>query len=529
MIEIVEKIVAAVVVSCLLCLSTVKMLGVMQQGAYKNTAFWRWLKRKNNLLFNRLAVLSLCLALATAVTALCFSFLGKEWALFCTSVPFLALLLVFGKADGKYALKVPATRTGRYLRLFGVYCLYTAILSYILISGLTFLAEWNGSQLYGLIAYVPFAVMPMTLPVLLCLANLTTRPFENGRNKKFVKRAGQVLDEAKILTVGIVGSYGKTSVKNILKSILSEKYTVVVTPHSFNTPTGIARTVFSEDFEGKEVFIAEMGARKAGDIKELCTLVKPNYGVFTGVCRQHIETFGSLDNVYKEKSEIFNCGAKKVVCGNSLRGRVGEQTDGITFACEVENLRLQGVETAFTLFLGGERVEVQTKLLGRSGAEDIAIAATLAYEMGLTVEEIQRGIAKIEPIPHRLQLIQSNGVYILDDGYNCNVVGAKAALEVLGLFEGRKCVVTPGIIECGILEEELNGELGKAIAGGNFDKVILVGDTLVSAVKDGYQTAGGDLERVCTVKTLGAAQALLGEWIQEGDCVLFLNDLPDTY
>lgn len=529
MIEILERVIAALVVSCLLCLSTVKMLGVMQQGAYKNTAFWRWLKRKNNLLFNRLAVLSLCLALATAVTALCFSFLGEEWALLCSAVPFLVLLLIFGKADGKYALKVPATRTGRYLRLFGVYCLYTAILSYVLIAGLTFLAEWNGSLLYGLIAYVPFAVMPMLLPVLLCLANLTTRPFENRRNNKFVKWAGQVLDEAEMITVGVVGSYGKTSVKNILKTILSEKYSVVVTPRSFNTPTGIARTVFSAGFASKQVFIAEMGARKAGDIQELCSIVKPSYGVFTGVCRQHIETFGSLDNVYKEKSEIFKCGAKKIVCGNSLRARAGEETDSVKYACEVENLHLQGTETAFTLTLGGEKVEVQTKLLGRSGAEDIAIAATLAYEMGLTVEEIKNGIAKIEPIPHRLQLIQSNGVYILDDGYNCNIVGAKAALEVLSLFEGRKCVVTPGIIECGILEEELNGELGKSIAEGNFDKVIFVGDTLVGAVKEGYQAAGGDKEKVVTVKTLGNAQTLLGEWIQTGDCVLFLNDLPDTY
>ena len=529
MIEIVEKIVASVVVSLLLCLSTVKMLGIMQQGAYKNTAFWKWLKRKDNLLFNRLAVLSLCLALATTVTSLCFSFLGVEWALLCSALPFFVLLLVFGKADGRFALKVPATRTGRYLRLIGVYCLYTAILSYAFISGLYFLAVWNGSALYHLIAYVPFAVMPMLLPALLCLANLTTRPFENARNAKFVKRAGQVLDEAQMITVGVVGSYGKTTVKNLLKTILSEKYTVVVTPSSFNTPTGIARTVFSEDFANKKVFIAEMGARKAGDIKELCAIVKPNYGVFTGVCRQHIETFGSLDNVYKEKSEILACGAKKIVCGNSLKERVGEPTDGVTFACEVENLRLDGTQTAFTLTLGEEKIEVLTALLGRSGAEDIALAATLAYEMGLTVEEIQRGIAKIQPIPHRLQLIQENGVYILDDGYNCNIIGAKSALEVLSMFHGRKCVVTPGIIECGILERELNGELGKTIAKGSYDKVILVGDTLVGAVKDGYVAEKGNTEKLSTVKTLGEAQTLLSEWIQEGDCVLFLNDLPDAY
>ena len=529
MIEVVEKVVAAVVVSCLLCLSTVKMLGVMQQGAYKNTAFWRWLKRKNNLLFNRLSVLALCLALASAVTSLCFSFLGVELALLCSAVPFLALLLVFGKADGKYALKVPATRTGRYLRVFGVYCLYTAILSYLLISALAFLAEWNGSTLYAYIAYVPFSAMPLFLPALLCLANLTTRPFENRRNKKFVECAAQALDETNMITVGVVGSYGKTSVKNILKAILSEKYSVVITPESFNTPTGIARTVFSAGFASKQVFVAEMGARKAGDIKELCEIVKPDYGVFTGVCRQHIETFGSLDNVYKEKSELLKCGAKKVVCGRSLAERVGEETESIKYASEVTNLRLEGTQTVFSLQIGGEEIVVKTKLLGRSGAEDIALAATLAYEMGLTVQEIQKGIAKIEPIPHRLQLIESGGAYILDDGYNCNVVGARSALEVLGLFEGRKCVVTPGIIECGILEEELNGELGKAIAKGNFDKVILVGDTLVGAVKSGYLKEGGDERALTTVKTLGDAQNLLAEWIQAGDCVLFLNDLPDTY
>jgi hypothetical protein len=172
MIEVTEKIVAALVVSCLLCLSTVKMLGVMQQGAYKNAAFFKWLKRKDNLFFNRLAVLSLCLALASAITSLCFSFLGVEWAHVCSAIPFLGLLFIFWKADGKYALKVPATRTGRYLRLFGVYYLCTAIGSYAFISLLSLLAVYNGSTLYNLIAYTPFAVMPILLPMLLSLANI---------------------------------------------------------------------------------------------------------------------------------------------------------------------------------------------------------------------------------------------------------------------------------------------------------------------------------------------------------------------
>jgi UDP-N-acetylmuramoyl-tripeptide--D-alanyl-D-alanine ligase len=326
-----------------------------------------------------------------------------------------------------------------------------------------------------------------------------------------------------------VGSYGKTSVKNILKTILSEKYSVVATPSSFNTPGGIARTVCSAEFADKEIFIAEMGARKRGDIQELCTLVQPTYGIFTGVCRQHIETFGSLENVYEEKSEILKCGAKKVVCSGSLKEYIPDEQQNAVYACGVEDLHLEGRKTAFTLLLGEEKMAVKTALLGRTAAENISLAATLAFEMGLTKEEIARGIEKLEQVPHRLELIENQGVYILDDAYNCNIVGASSALEVLGLFEGGKCVVTPGIVECGILEEELNGELGKRIAEGNFDKVILVGDTLVGAVKDGYVSAGGRVENLSVVKTLGGAQALIAEWVQKGDCVLFLNDLPDVY
>ena len=529
MIEIVQKMSAAVFISCLLCLSTMKMLGAMQQGGYKTESFWRWLRRKDNLLMNRLAVLALCLALASAVTSLCFSFLGRTAALVCSAFPFLFLLWLFSEVDGRYALKVASKRTGRYMRLFAIYHFYTALLSYLLITVLTFLAKWNGSDLYALVAYVPFAVMPLFLPLLLSLANATTRPFENKRNEKFVKRAEQVLRQSQATCIGVVGSYGKTSVKNILKTILSERYSVVATPSSFNTPGGIARTVCSAEFADKEIFIAEMGARKIGDIAELCTLVQPTYGIFTGVCRQHIETFGSIENVYEEKSEILKCGAKKVVCSGSLQAHISNGQEGVVYACGVENLHLEGTKTAFTLLLGDEKIEVKTALLGRTAAENISLAATLAYEMGLTKEEIVNGIAKLTQVPHRLELIETQGVYILDDAYNCNIVGASSALEVLGLFEGRKCVVTPGIVESGILEEELNGELGKRIAEGNFDKIILVGDTLVGAVKDGYTSAGGKAENISVVKTLGGAQSLIAQWIQKGDCVLFLNDLPDVY
>lgn len=528
------RIVASVVCACLFCCASIKLLGAMQQSGYKNGVFLRWLKRKDNMFFNRLAVLALCLFLSAAVVALCFSFLGTRAALLISAIPFLGFVIAFGFVDGKYALKVQTTRTGRLCRLFGAYLFVVALVCYLLIALLWFLAKLNGSAIYALIAYAPFAVMPLLLPFLLCPANSIDGVFENARNEKFVKRAGQVLDESKIIRVAIVGSYGKTSVKNIVKTLLSEKYTVVETPQSYNTPIGIAKTVLSENFKEKQVFIAELGARKRGDIAELCRLVKPDYAIFTGVCEQHIATFGSLENVWKEKSEILRCGVKKAVCGVGVMPWAKEEFGGlenvwIADGTEGKNVCLCATETRFTLTVGGKEIEAKIPLLGGAAVENVALAARLAYEMGLTAEEIERGVSKLQPIPHRLQLIENGGAYILDDGYNCNPRGAREAIAALSRFEGRKCVVTPGIVECGVLERSVNEGLGKTIAEAGLDKVILVGDTLVGAVKAGYTEAGGSAGALQTVKTLDEAQTALGEWVMAGDAVLFLNDLPDVY
>ena len=529
-----ERIIISLVATALACLSTRKTLGAMQQSGYKNRVFWRWLRRRDNLQFNRLCVLALCLALASAITSLCFSFLGEKGALTFSFAVYFALYIAYLYSDQKYALKVGLKPSGRTNRLFLAYLFWTACVSYILIAGLDALLVLNGSKLYALIAFVPFAVLPILLPFMLCFANFTIGWAENLRNEKFVKRAGQVLDETKIIRIGVVGSYGKTSVKNVLKTLLEEKYSVVATPESYNTPIGIAKTVFSSDFAGKEIFIAEMGARKEGDISELCALVKPDYALFTGVCKQHVETFGSEENVWKEKSEILRYPVKKAVCGAGVKGYVnGEGFDEnkvvVLDESTAKDTELTATKTRFTIKLNGKEIQGETSLLGASAVENIALAAALCLELGLSVEEIEKGIGNLQPIPHRLQLIEANGVYILDDGYNANPKGAKEAISALQRFSGRKCIVTPGIVECGILEEELNAELGANIANAKLDKVVLVGETLVTAVKSGYVKAGGDASALETVKTLCLAQDVLKDWLKEGDAVLFLNDLPDVY
>ncbi len=530
--EVVLRMVAGAITACLLCFFTVKMLGAMQQSGYKTGNFFRWLTRKDNLQFNRLAVLSLCLTLVSAVTPLCFSFLGERAALLIAVIPFFGLLFAYGYADSKFALKVPLKRTGRAMRLLAVYWLFTACAAYLLIAAFAAFSALSDSFLYGLLQYAPVGILPALLPFLLIGANAFTSIFEELRNKRFIKWAGLTLERSGVIRIGIVGSYGKTSVKNILKTMLSEKYSVIATPESYNTPIGIAKTVLSNECEGKQIFIAEMGARKKGDIAELCALVKPDYALFTGICEQHIQSFGSLENVWAEKSEIVKCGAKKVVCGGSLKERLEVEFAGeesIIIEDGVGEVHLGAIATAFELNLYGEKIQVKTKLLGKAAVENIRLAAKLCQELGLTAEEIVRGIEKIEPIPHRLQLLEQNGVYILDDGYNCNPKSAQEAIKALQRFGGRQCIVTPGIVECGVLEEAINQELGASIAKANFDKVIFVGETLIGAVKSGYESANGDMQKCVSVKTLDSAKEELSTWLQEGDAVLFLNDLPDVY
>ena len=529
MIELMLQIIATVVCTALFVWATKKWLGAIQQGGYKNGAFWGWFSQKENMFFNRLCVLAYSIALSVCVAVLCFSFLGTRIAQLISAIPFLVFTLTFLYSDRKYALKVPVHYTGRAVRLYTVYAVLTATFFFGAIRLLGFLSGINGSALYAVIAYVPFAVAILCLPLIFTLANAITSPFENARNAKFVKRAGQVLGQTQIIRVGVVGSYGKTSVKNIVKTLLEEKYSVVCTPASYNTPMGIAKTVFSTEFAEKQVFIAEMGARKKGDIKELCALVKPDFAVFTGVCRQHLQTFGNEQNVLAEKSEIIKSGAR-TVCAESLKGRVDE-VENVRFVngAWVENVDLQATQTKFTLTLGENKVDVCVPLLGDSAVENVVLGVTLALEMGLTLEEIKNGLAKLQPVAHRLQLIENGGVYILDDAYNANEKGARTAIQALGRFNGRKCMVTPGIVECGILQTQLNETLGEEIAKANLDKVIIVGETLVGAVKNGYLKAGGVKENLTAVKTLKLAQEQLKDWLTVGDAVLFLNDLPDVY
>jgi len=539
------RIVSALVCACFFTVATLKLAGVAQQAGYRSGGIGRWLCRKGNVFMVRMLSWTLLLAFSVVVTSLAFSFVGEEYALIISAVPFLGFSLMACIVDSKFVLKVPVKYTGRVKRLVAVYFLLVACVTYAVIAVCSFVFDFTSAYagdyrwLYGLLRYAPVAILPVLLPLIFMLANLILYPFEGLHNRRFVKKAEGKLAEKEGLKVAIVGSYGKTSVKQILRTILSQKYAVCATPASFNTPMGIAKTVFGGDFDDCQVFIAEMGARKKGDVKVLAEAVKPDYAIFTGVCAQHIATFRSLDGVKEEKCEILRCGAKKVVCGATLKEDIAAQFDALTkeqkesvlFVTgeEIQDLQLLFNGTKFNLAIGEETYAVDVPLLGKHSAENISLCVMLAKEMGLTKEEIEKGLAALQPVEHRLQLIEENGVYIVDDAYNANERGAMEAIDALCRFEGRKIIVTPGLVETGVLEAALCEKLGNKLAAANLDKIILVGDTLVAPVKKAYEAAGGDKDKMSVVFSLEKAKGILAEELAQGDAVLFLNDLPDVY
>ena len=507
-----------------LALCSLRAQGILQQENYAGGAMVRWCFKKGNLEGRRFSLLALSLALLTALFNLCFSFCGYKTANLVALAPFAGLFVIYCVSERKRALKVPAKPTPRLVRL----AVCNTILLMAFSCGFAFaceaVAQAVNAQWYYLLRYVPFAVLPFAIPFVLALSNLVMKAYEIPHANKFIRRAKKALDGSACVKVGITGSFGKTSVKNFAAAILSEKFRVIATPASYNTPIGIARAV-NENGLDCDIFLAEMGARKTGDIAELCDMIQPEYGVVTGVCGQHLETFGSIDAIRSEKGVLARRAKKAVLGVSAAELREDALLEGRDFSAEDVVLSEEGV--SFTLSIGGVKLSVSLPLYGRQVAENVALAAALAFSFGMSAEEIARGIGKITPVPHRLQKIEGNGLHILDDSYNSNAAGAANAVEALKAFGGKKGVVTPGLVELGALEESENEALGKLLAG--LDCVILVGETRVLPVRKGYLAAGGEEEKLHVVPTLERAQSVFAKELSAGDCLLFLNDLPDKY
>ncbi len=533
-----------------------RILLLYQLSAYRLKELRTAMKRKSPAYF----LLSPAAALVGfAACAAVYPFLRSDCFAVTLALSFTAGVTV--TVNAHLSAKVKLTFTARLKRFIAVFAIITAILS----AGL--------SVLYPpLFALAP--IFPGSAAFLLAVG--ITSPIEKRRNARFVTAAKTVLAaRADLIKIGVTGSYGKTTAKNLLSAFLSKEYSTCATPGNYNTPMGIALTVRDELLADDEVFVAEMGARYRGDIRELCDIVSPSVAVITAIGTQHLETFGSEENLLAAKNEliealpsdgaaIFNgdndgartlydsCPKRRLISGSdeeavrklyALVNFDGDREKGKPAAIvkpteeEVKALShfdafygdigyaARGME--FTLVVNGRAARITTALLGAHVPSMIAECALTANYLGISLEKIKFAASEVKAVAHRLELLYNGDDVIIDDAYNGNEAGAKNALEVLSKFSPRiRVLITPGIVELGERGEAANARIGE-LAAGSCDYAIFVGGN-ASALARGAKSAGMNDDNVTEVRDLDGAVETL-KTIKGEKAVLFENDLPDNY
>jgi UDP-N-acetylmuramoyl-tripeptide--D-alanyl-D-alanine ligase len=391
-----------------------------------------------------------------------------------------------------------------------------------------------------------FVIADMMIPFLVYAAAWIMKPVESQIQRGFKKQARRkIASMPGLKVIAITGSYGKTSTKFMLATLLKERFSVCFTPGSYNTPMGICKVINNDLEAHHQILILEMGARYEGNIKELCEIARPHISVITNVGVAHMESFGSAEAVAREKSTlarelvkdgllVLNGDDPVVASMAELRNDVKTVFTGDKGSVQAEEISYGTEGTSFKMiWVDGDKkesIQVQTKLLGKHNVDNLLLAAAVARELGIRSGTVALAASTIEPVEHRLELKQRNGIYIIDDAFNSNPVGAKNAVEILaGFTSGRRIIVTPGMIELGELQEEANREFGRDIGKANLDMIYLVGKEQTRPILNGIKETADSDDNIHVVSSLFEANDHLQKSMKPGDVILYENDLPDSF
>ena len=376
--------------------------------------------------------------------------------------------------------------------------------------------------------------------VLMLLTAWITAPIEAMVRNQFKQKAKKELNDIHPITIGITGSFGKTSAKTILRDVLSQKYITLMTPGSFNTPMGITRTIREYLKPIHQVFICEMGADHVGDIKELMNFVTPKYGLVTSIGEQHLNTFRSLKNIINEKMKEIEMLPSDGVGFLNLDNEyirnyeIQNNCKTVSFAIDYPadyqaiNITYSNEGSTFEVAHDGVAYPFKTRLLGKNNVSNILAAVAIARELGLSWTQIIHAVAGVQAVEHRLQKRIINGYTFIDNAFNSNPVGAATSLEVMQQMNGQRIIVTPGFIDMGSKQDYYNHTFGTQMKD-HVDWVILVGPTQTKAIYDGLKESGFDMDHVLVVKNVDEAFTYVYTHFTRNDTILLENDLPDAF
>ncbi len=388
-----------------------------------------------------------------------------------------------------------------------------------------------------------FLLAPYLLACLIIIPLLGLNAAQFPVEMRIMNRARKKLSAHRGLRIAIAGSYGKTSMREILRAVLSAGKKVAAPPHSYNTPLGIAR--FINTLKGDEdLLIFEFGEYYPGDVKKLCRIVAPEIGIITGVNEAHLQKFKALQKTAKTIFELAQFVApqnlyineesaaakEKAAPGNFLYSRKGVWQERLEWKIENAASDLSGTSFNISNPIAGINLQLHSHLLGLHQVGPLALAVALAARLKISPEKIKEGIAAARPFEHRLEPIQdAHGAITLDDSYNGNPDGAAAVIDFLSTLKGRRrFYVTPGLVEMGARTEEVHKEIGRALAVAGIEKVVLIRDSVTPYIERGLKENNYKGDIIWFDDAL-AALAALPSMSAAGDVFLIQNDWPDQY
>lgn len=430
------------------------------------------------------------------VDRIIFKYHKYQWHIFYFILPvatyylatrFYWIYLIFGILPSLFMwhkkLDKPLVFTQRVKRYFGL-LVFLALLSYVF--------DYYFGAFHGIF-------LPLILSVL--GSSLIEKIIFNSYQKQATKK----LKEINPKIVAITASYGKTSIKNFLYQLTSEKLNVYKTPRSVNTLKGLVADV-NNNLTNVDLYIAEAGAREKGDIKEIAQFINHQYAIIGKIGPQHIEYFKTIENIIATKNEILlSEGLEKSITYEDIKENILNV-----------KASLEGIE--WELKYKDETLKMFAPILGGFNTINISLAFYMAKELGFESEYLIRKIAKLSPIPHRLQKIEAGGKIIIDDSFNGNIEGMMESIELVKSYPSRKVIVTPGLVEA---NAQMNEELAKKI-NDTFDVVIVTGSLNRQVLCENIQKPNK-----IYLADKSKMEKVLQENTKTGDLILFSNDAPN--
>lgn len=434
--------------------------------------------------------------------------------------------------------KKPLVWTWRIKRLIVTYVILSIVMFII---AFLIIYSMGSRSTFEMITFILTIFVAMTY-IRVLVVNIINRPLEAYVRNTFIADAKRIVNAHKNLNIiGITGSYGKTTTKHVVSTIMSETFHTVMTPESYNTPMGITITIRNYLKPIHQVFVCEMGAYKKGEIQELVDIAAPHIGILTSIGPQHLETFGSIENVQRTKFElieglpsngigILNKDEPLIASYEVKNGckivYYGVDRDDVDYTAK--NIQYKETGMLFDAVIDGEYYPMQTELLGHHNLQNILAGIATAHQSGESIEAIVKGVAKLKAPPHRLEMKKQGKYTLIDDAFNANPVGSKMALNVLGQMPGQKMVITPGMIDLGVEQERLNIEYAEAMAQVA-DFIILVGAKQAAVLEKGLIQQNYPKEQYYIATDIHDGLKKMNAVVEEGGFVLLANDLPDLY